>query len=236
MSSVKIINASLVVNNEALHGAKSMIGSCPTSLAVNKGWDECVDKILKSPNPKDRAATHGIRVFSSPTKDWVNTRKIYNQHAYSITNVSDNGTIPTHPKPNWKTQGLNNFRLNVQPGATYLPNLVIQEISSPYKCQSVLPVYFNVVNDGWAVAKDGVDINIYYSDKEDEGFTLYTSVQTTKQLGAGEKEGLHFDFTLPEGTKPPYYFRFSFTENAPTMCRADDKDQSYTLSCINDVN
>lgn len=214
----------------------SMKANCPTSLAKEKGWDECVDQILKSSNAADRAGTHGVRVFASPTNDWINTRKIYNQHAYSITNVSDDGTIPKVPRQNWKTQGLNNFRLNVQPGATYLPNLIIQDISSPYKCQSVLPVYFNVTNDGWAVAKSGVDVNVYYSDKPDEGFTLYTTVKTTKQLGAGEKEGLHFDFTLPDNSKPPYYFKLSFTESAPTMCRTNDKDQSYTLVCADDVN
>jgi hypothetical protein len=214
----------------------SMIGSCPTSLSKEKGWDECVDQILKSTNAADRAGTHGVRVFSSPNKDWVNTRKIYNQHAYSITNVSDDGTIPKVPKANWKTQGLNNFRLNVQPGATYLPNLVIDEISSPVRCAAKLPVYFNVVNDGWAVAPSGVSINIYYSDKPDQGFTLYESVQTTTQLGAGQVESMSFEFTPPDNTNPPYYFKFSFDENGPTMCRTSDKDKSYTLDCHIIVN
>ena len=209
--------------------------NCPSTLDDAHGGDDaCVKKLMKDPNAL--VGTRGVRVFAAPDNDWINTRKIYNQHAYSITNVSDDGTIPKVPRQNWKTQGLNNFRLNVQPGATYLPNLIIQDISSPYKCQSVLPVYFNVTNDGWAVAKSGVDVNVYYSDKPDEGFTLYTTVKTTKQLGAGEKEGLHFDFTLPDNSKPPYYFKLSFTESAPTMCRTNDKDQSYTLVCADDVN
>lgn len=52
----------------------------------------------------------GVFVYSNPS--WVSTRKIWNQHAYSITNVNDDGTIPRYPQPNWLTPGLNNFRLN----------------------------------------------------------------------------------------------------------------------------
>ena len=39
---------------------------------------------------------------------WAPARKIWNQYAYSITNVNDDGTIPVHPTPNWLTW--NSFR------------------------------------------------------------------------------------------------------------------------------
>ena len=53
---------------------------------------------------------NGIRVFRDRDDGWVGTRGIWNQHAYSITNVNDDGTIPAHPVANWLTPGLNNFR------------------------------------------------------------------------------------------------------------------------------
>ncbi|HEY0094980.1 MAG TPA: kelch repeat-containing protein, partial [Archangium sp.] len=59
---------------------------------------------------------NGIRVYGDRDGAWVGTRGIWNQHAYSITNVNDDGTIPAHPKANWLTPGLNNFRSNA-PGA-----------------------------------------------------------------------------------------------------------------------
>jgi choice-of-anchor C domain-containing protein len=68
-------------------------------------------------------STSGIFVYSDTR--WVGTRSIWNQHAYSITNVNDDGTIPRSPTPNWVVPGLNNFRLNTfsQPGlATGLPD------------------------------------------------------------------------------------------------------------------
>lgn len=47
---------------------------------------------------------------------WVDTRDVWNQHTYHITNVMQDGTIPTEEQPNWLVPGLNNFRLN-----QYLP-------------------------------------------------------------------------------------------------------------------
>lgn len=58
--------------------------------------------------------------------NWVNTRSIWNQHTYHVTNVNDDGTIPRFEQPNWLVPGLNNFRLNTfsQPGlAGGLPDL-----------------------------------------------------------------------------------------------------------------
>jgi RHS repeat-associated protein len=54
----------------------------------------------------------GIFVYGGRNNDWVRTRRIWNQHAYHITNVNEDGTIPKSEQPNWLTPGLNNFRLN----------------------------------------------------------------------------------------------------------------------------
>jgi hypothetical protein len=42
----------------------------------------------------------------------VQTRRIWNQHTYHITNVNPDGTIPSNEQNNWQVPGLNNFRLN----------------------------------------------------------------------------------------------------------------------------
>jgi len=56
---------------------------------------------------------HGIRVFEEENDSWVGTRSIWNQHAYSIDNVNDDGSIPTDPVKGWLTH--NTFRLNAFP-------------------------------------------------------------------------------------------------------------------------
>ena len=59
-------------------------------------------------------AQRGVFLWGDPT--WVDTRDIWNQHTYHITNVNQDGTIPINEPVNWLTTGQNNFRLN-----TYLP-------------------------------------------------------------------------------------------------------------------
>jgi hypothetical protein len=57
----------------------------------------------------------GIRVYSDANDKWVRSRTIWNQHAYSVTNVNEDGTIPKTSawKNNWDDPTLNNFRENV---------------------------------------------------------------------------------------------------------------------------
>ncbi|MBL8944990.1 MAG: hypothetical protein JNK45_17635 [Myxococcales bacterium] len=43
---------------------------------------------------------------------WIQARRIWNQHAYYVTNVREDSTIPQHVTPNWQT--LNTFRTNAQ--------------------------------------------------------------------------------------------------------------------------
>ena len=50
----------------------------------------------------------GVTVYGDKDKSWRPGRKIWNQHAYYITNVNEDGTIPQFPSPNYKAY--NNFR------------------------------------------------------------------------------------------------------------------------------
>jgi hypothetical protein len=69
------------------------------------------------PNTKDTAG--GVKVLRDRLDRWASSRSLWNQHAYSITNIGDDGKIPKTSEwlQNWKQKGLNNYRANVQ-GAT----------------------------------------------------------------------------------------------------------------------
>jgi hypothetical protein len=43
---------------------------------------------------------------------WIQARRIWNQHAYHVTNVREDGTIPQNAKKSWEQ--LNTFRTNAQ--------------------------------------------------------------------------------------------------------------------------
>ncbi len=68
------------------------------------------------PATQTRLSVGGVRMYQSADLSWMPTRSIWNQHAYSIGNVNDDGTIPAHPEPSWQTH--NTFRLNSQPDRT----------------------------------------------------------------------------------------------------------------------
>ena len=204
------------------------INSCPTTLGEKDGKDPCVDSIIAKGGTA-LAGTHGVRAFASPDRDWVNTRKIYNQHAYSITNVSDDASIPKTPKQNWKTRNLNNFRLNVQPGASYLPDLAIKDVSSPYDCDTPIPIYFRVENVGWATADKGITINIWAAKEEDGEYKQVGSVKTTEQLRASNSEYLKFDYD--DMAVSGAYLKLTFGEDVPKECRTDNNTTKYYIQC-----
>lgn len=59
---------------------------------------------------------HGIVVLRDELDRWAASRPVWNQHAYAVTHVSDDGAIPRSSAvaANWRDASLNNFRQNVQ--------------------------------------------------------------------------------------------------------------------------
>jgi len=65
----------------------------------------------------------GLRIYRDARDRWASSRKIWNQHAYFVTNVEEDGTIPSTGSAlrNWEVDSLNNFRQNVQGDLTDIP-------------------------------------------------------------------------------------------------------------------
>jgi hypothetical protein len=69
--------------------------------------------VVSNLNSESRGAYENtVAVYEDRQKRWAPTRRIWNQHAYHVTNVREDGTIPAHMKPSWKY--LNTFRMNAQ--------------------------------------------------------------------------------------------------------------------------
>jgi len=148
-----------------------------------------------SPNPN-----HGVRVYADTLNNWVSTRKIWNQHAYHITNIctgegdgfcekSDDkyGAIPRNEIKNWKVAGLNNFRQNVQGTSGFkAPDLLITAVNFVRtECPNNLWARVTIRNEGEAPVGKGLNVAMYYGKKKDGGRFVGLG-KTTKVLYPGD--------------------------------------------------
>jgi hypothetical protein len=85
----------------------------------NDGSAEIV--VVSNESPDGGVESPPVQVYGDSSDRWVPARRIWNQHAYHVTNVYEDGTIPTVHPPYWTT--FNSFRTNAQleNGVTCLP-------------------------------------------------------------------------------------------------------------------
>lgn len=103
--------------------------------------------------------TTGIRVFGDTEGKWVRTRRVWNQHPYHVTNVTEAGGIPAIEESNHLVEGLNNFRQNVQPSGQFsAPDLVV---SVRPACAGEYGIVARVLNVGEAPVEPGVPVGFY---------------------------------------------------------------------------
>ena len=137
--------------------------------------------------------TRGVRVFGDAGDQWVRTRRIWNQHAYHVTNVHEDGTIPAVEQPNWVTPGLNNFRQNVQPqGEFAAPDLVVRIFP---RCVGPYGLVARVRNLGTAAVPPGVVVGFYAGEPGNGGVLLG---QGTTQLSLYPAEAEDVVLELPD--------------------------------------
>ncbi len=87
----------------------------------------------------------GVRVFQDANNAWAPTRNIWNQHAYSITNINDDLSVPAHPVPSWKAS--NTFRLN-------------QRTDAPVRAIADFTVGYLRVADGGATGSSTLTVRV----------------------------------------------------------------------------
>jgi len=149
--------------------------------------------------------TTGVRVFGDLEGKWVRTRRVWNQHAYHVTNVAESGAIPAIEAPNYLTTGLNNFRQNKQPGSEFAaPDAIV---SLHPQCTSPYALVATVTNIGEAALPSGIVVG-FYEGTAPNG-TLLGKSATTQTLYAAQSENVVLTLTNPpagvaDGTQPLY--------------------------------
>lgn len=135
-------------------------------------------------NDGANVAQAGVRIFGDPNGKWVRTRRVWNEHAYHITNVGEDGSIPAVELPNYSQPGLNNFRQNKQPGSELAaPDAIVTvgpQCGRPFALAAV------VRNIGEASLPAGVVVGFYSG--QPGGGALLGKAATSKVLYPAEAE------------------------------------------------
>lgn len=107
----------------------------------------------------------GIRVYQDQNNSWVKTRRIWNQHAYHITNVNDDGTVPSQEQNSWEVN--NSYRLNalINESPIAAPDLTASLLQVvDHGAGQPLSLRVRIGNGGAAASPDGVTVSFYEGD------------------------------------------------------------------------
>ncbi|MCL4751711.1 MAG: VCBS repeat-containing protein [Myxococcales bacterium] len=172
--------------------------------------------------------TSGIRVFGSTGGDWVRTRRVWNQHAYAITGTQEDGTIPAKEPANWTVPGLNNFRLNRQPGSEFAAVDAVVDLKPV--CTGAYALVATVRNLGQALLPAGMKVE-FFSGNPPSG-TKLGEATTSVALGPAQAEQVVLQLPsapadVKSGATPVYA---TVTVPLPTRECRDDNNTSAAVS------
>jgi hypothetical protein len=128
----------------------------------------------------------GFQVLRDPEDRWVSSRPVWNQHAYSVTHVTDDARIPrsSEVKRNWEQPGLNNFRQNTQGAlkALALADLTVEIQDADKLCTGeagTFAVKAKVCNRGTNPVQDGAEVAFQQGKKGEVPTALCATVTDT---------------------------------------------------------
>jgi hypothetical protein len=112
---------------------------------------------------------NGLEVWGDPSDSWVSARRIWNEHAYHVTNVTEGGGIPVTEPESWKNYNgriYNTYRSNPRSFGV-APDLVVSaiQVSSPdAMCGTLsdrIDITFQIENRGDLRVGPGVVVRFF---------------------------------------------------------------------------
>ncbi len=132
----------------------------PTIADVDK--DGSAEIIIVNGGAHTDPVRTGLAVLGSASSNWPSARTVWNQHAYFITNVEDDLSIPANPTPNW--QLYNNFRsgaISRQIGASLPDGTLDLDVCLTECAQDTIKFAVQVGNQGLGPLRAGTQILAY---------------------------------------------------------------------------
>ena len=142
-------------------------------------------------------AKHGVFVYGDKGDNWVRTRRIWNQHAYHLTNIEASGAVPAPEHPSWVAPfGLNNYRQSNQGAGVFnAPDLKVSLEASLEPCPAAVILRAFVQNKGALGVPPGINVRFYRGSDATGAFI--GEATTTKSLLPGQYELVTMQYTVP---------------------------------------
>jgi subtilase family serine protease len=140
-----------------------------------------------------------VKVFGARNNDWQNTRRIWNQAGYHVTNVNDDDSVPRYETPSWLTN--NSYHCNVATSTGPNPYLAA-DLSASYLRLDLAgypnsaSVTARIGNGGAKTVPPGTKVSAYDGDPANGG-TLIGTAATTKTLESGQFEDVTIAWSTP---------------------------------------
>lgn len=162
---------------------------------------------------ENAAPRHGVFVYGDANDKWVRTRKIWNQHAYHLTNILADGRVPAVESRSFTTAENNDYRVSSQGKGVYnAPDLRVDLEVSTASCPTAIDLRARVKNAGALGVPAGVKVRFYVGTSASG--QLVGEKATTKALLPGESEIT--GFSVPIGATPAPSFFVAVEGTTPT--------------------
>ena len=165
---------------------------------------QCSQTTLNTPDPGSptvarSALPNGLQVWGDESDTWVSARRVWNQHAYHVTNVTEGGHIPLREPESWRPYGnrfYNTYRS--QPRSFGVaPDLALtaMQLSSPdVACgafSELLEIVVQVKNLGDLRVGPGVALTFYgdFAGGISEALRTQTNMPLTSTLTTSLEPG-----------------------------------------------
>ena len=148
----------------------------------------------------------GIVVYRDAMDSWAASRPIWNQHAYSVSNVNDDGSIPRTSAwmRNFSDPTLNNFRMNAQGslerrGAADLTVALARAADLCDVATGEVSLAANVCNRGTNPVPDGARV-VFYAGDPDAGAPVACETTLPRLLAPATCTEVTCTWAVPAGT------------------------------------
>ena len=212
------------VRYEGTHHASRTLHEFPTIADVDA--DGLPEVIVPNGGGHQGENKNGLVVLGSANLDWLPGRQVWNQHAFSLTNINDDLSVPAPAAPNWPLH--NNFRSgDPQPvSGSSAPDVVpLAELCLEECERNTLVVRIRLGNEGAAILRRDVPVSLY----------AQTSDGTRTYLGSS----FTIAETAPGETTDTITLRVDWTgfENQDLVVVADDEEGiEWVPECVESNN